>query len=465
MYAFALDILLYGCDLAQSNTGKAWVNELAQRTGADVAASTNLTGNASLGGDWNLEYSTGKLNICTLNDPEYQSTLASFAVTNLGDSAAPGSGTLRAAINAANALGGSNDIFFPQLQGTITLTGGELLITDNGLRIHGPGEKSLTISGNNASRVFDIAGGSNVEMTGLTISNGAVYTYSNGGSGGGIYNGGTLAIYGSTITNNSAVGSRGSGGVGGGIFNVGNMVVDGDTFSGNSASGGSGGGIFNVGILSVSNSTFTGNSATIFQVGAYGQYVGGGAGGGILNGGTLSVNSSIFSGNSAFDGGGIANSGTLSSNLNIFSGNRAQVYFRYGSSNISVYGGAGGGISNSGTMTDAISTFSNNSATSGGGIYNSGSNMLLQGTKITDNSAYSFGAGAYGMGGIGGGIDNANGTVQLKNISVYKNTAATIDRGWDLSGNFVSLGTNTIGKGGSFTGIVDGINNDRILVA
>jgi ELWxxDGT repeat protein len=56
------DILLYGCNVAQDATGKAFVNLLAQSTGADVAASNNLTGNAALGGDWDLEFSTGQIN-------------------------------------------------------------------------------------------------------------------------------------------------------------------------------------------------------------------------------------------------------------------------------------------------------------------------------------------------------------------------------------------------------------------
>ena len=37
------------------------VNSLATLTGADVAASEDLTGNAALGGDWDLEYETGQI--------------------------------------------------------------------------------------------------------------------------------------------------------------------------------------------------------------------------------------------------------------------------------------------------------------------------------------------------------------------------------------------------------------------
>jgi hypothetical protein len=53
------DLLLYGCSVAASPDGTAFVQQLAQLTHADVAASTNLTGDMSRGGDWVLEYSTG----------------------------------------------------------------------------------------------------------------------------------------------------------------------------------------------------------------------------------------------------------------------------------------------------------------------------------------------------------------------------------------------------------------------
>jgi len=53
------DVLLYGCDVAQSDAGRALVDALSRLTGADVGASDNPTGNQRLGGDWNLEYQVG----------------------------------------------------------------------------------------------------------------------------------------------------------------------------------------------------------------------------------------------------------------------------------------------------------------------------------------------------------------------------------------------------------------------
>ena len=55
------DILLYGCDVAAGKTGVGFVQQLSQLTGADVAASDDLTGSAALGGDWDLEVNTGKI--------------------------------------------------------------------------------------------------------------------------------------------------------------------------------------------------------------------------------------------------------------------------------------------------------------------------------------------------------------------------------------------------------------------
>ena len=76
------DILLYGCDVA-SGEGTKFVQQISQITGADVAASTDKTGSAALGGDWDLEVKTGKIEASLAFRPEviqaYQSILpASF---------------------------------------------------------------------------------------------------------------------------------------------------------------------------------------------------------------------------------------------------------------------------------------------------------------------------------------------------------------------------------------------------
>lgn len=70
------DILLYGCDVAQLDSGKAFVTELAHLTGADVAASVNLTGSAGLLADWNLEYQAGHVTSTYYSVSEFSGTLA-----------------------------------------------------------------------------------------------------------------------------------------------------------------------------------------------------------------------------------------------------------------------------------------------------------------------------------------------------------------------------------------------------
>src|SRR6185436_5586456 len=74
---------------------------------------------------------------------------ANFTVTNRDDS---GDGSRRQAILDANANAGADTIDFQdELSGPITLTPGELQITDD-LTITGPGIFSITVSGNHASR-------------------------------------------------------------------------------------------------------------------------------------------------------------------------------------------------------------------------------------------------------------------------------------------------------------------------
>jgi hypothetical protein len=53
------DILIYGCDVGAGATGHDFVTSLASLTGADVAASDDLTGSSDLGGDWVLETRAG----------------------------------------------------------------------------------------------------------------------------------------------------------------------------------------------------------------------------------------------------------------------------------------------------------------------------------------------------------------------------------------------------------------------
>lgn len=53
------EILLYGCKVAAGEVGQRFVQQIGQLTGAAIAASTELVGNARLNGAWNLAFATG----------------------------------------------------------------------------------------------------------------------------------------------------------------------------------------------------------------------------------------------------------------------------------------------------------------------------------------------------------------------------------------------------------------------
>jgi hypothetical protein len=108
------DLLLYGCDFAGSAQGREMVESLSSLTGADVAASTDTTGNTQLGGDWELEYEAGDIEaqiaFSTELQHEWQGTLLTYEVTSTADS---GAGSLREAIGFSNAsVGIVDDITF-----------------------------------------------------------------------------------------------------------------------------------------------------------------------------------------------------------------------------------------------------------------------------------------------------------------------------------------------------------------
>jgi hypothetical protein len=106
--------------------------------------------------------------------------LASIVVNSLADNTTLGDGltTLREAIAAAAANSGPDVVTFAnKLQGTITLTNGELAI-DTDLDVNGPGAQRIAVSGNGASRIFNVIGGSDdtsaidVSISGLKLVKG-----------------------------------------------------------------------------------------------------------------------------------------------------------------------------------------------------------------------------------------------------------------------------------------------------
>src|SRR5262245_26962843 len=88
--------------------------------------------------------------LCVLEDRCVPST---FLVTNFNDA---GAGSLRQAVLDANANPGAESIeFAPKLSGTIALSDGQLSITED-LTVVGPGAGVLAVSGNDASRLFEV---------------------------------------------------------------------------------------------------------------------------------------------------------------------------------------------------------------------------------------------------------------------------------------------------------------------
>ncbi|QDG77283.1 DUF4347 domain-containing protein [Labrenzia sp. PHM005] len=83
------DILLYGCEVAKTEKGAAFVVALAEATGANVAASRTLTGAAYLGGDWELDVHVGQINAASLQCEEFRGVLGADPLLPAGLSGSP----------------------------------------------------------------------------------------------------------------------------------------------------------------------------------------------------------------------------------------------------------------------------------------------------------------------------------------------------------------------------------------
>lgn len=330
----------------QSGTVRASINPSAAQdsAGNGNAASTSVDNTVQFNAD---NFSTLEVN--------------SIADTDDGhcDALGTGSGnqdcTLREAINAANADTGAETITFaPALTsgGPATiklLTALPNISTD--MTIQGPGANVLTVMRSDVGviprfRVFTITAGT-VTISGLTVSNGATASGTNGVAGGvgtdggGIANAGALTLSAVTVTGNSAgsggnssgANPGGNGGSGGGVSNNGTLVISNSTISANNAgtggdgltggSGGSGGGIYHsgAGTLTITNSTISGN-----QAGVGGNPSGvGGSGGGIGAAANLTLTSCTLTLNNApGSGGGLARTAGVTTIQNsIVGGNTA----------------------------------------------------------------------------------------------------------------------------------------------
>ena len=155
------DLLLYGCRVAAEGaadgddgkqpSGAEFVARIAEITGADVAASTDLTGAAAQDGDWDLEYSIGQMDGARLELTGFNGLLAPPTLTpDLGatDEDTP--------ITVANDAPGTTTT---DTDGTTTTVNADLLLNDTD-----PDGDILNItrvSGNTIVTAGSTTGGSN----------------------------------------------------------------------------------------------------------------------------------------------------------------------------------------------------------------------------------------------------------------------------------------------------------------
>jgi CSLREA domain-containing protein len=336
-----------------------------------------------------------------------------------------GTCTLRAAIEEANALVGSDTITLPS--GLYRVKQGELLISGD-VVINGAGSANSIIDAGYSSRVLDVSG-SVANITGVRIRHGKVVD----DCGGGIYVGLTATL----ILSNSII-----------AFNWGRSSVSSVT----------GGGLCNDG------------QATLTNVRVVRNRLLGGVnndtdGGGIENSGTLTLNNTevsknrISGGGGSWDqGGGLSNYGTLNVNQVVVAGNHVRAGDPGGSSV------DGAGLYNEGTISGSNLTLDRNvgvsttSYANGGGFSTFGSlgNVTLSGLTATRNRIVSKGSGGYGN---GAGIHAAGGTLNLDHVISIRNRA--IGGGFAYGGGIdIEGGTLTLTSGFVSRNVVVGTTDD-----
>ena len=361
-----------------------------------------------------------------------------------GFGSGPAQLSLRQALNLANTQTTADTISFdPVVFGsprTINLDGTELLLSDPATTtITGPGASLLTVTGGNASRVFEVAAGASASISGLTITGG------NASDGGGLLNSGTLSLSATNVVGNTA--SQG----GGGVYTArdGTSTLTDCTISGNSAAVGGGVESYDA-TTGLNRCTISGNQANA-------------TGGGLISfGSQFTLTECTISGNSSKAGGGLyTHFGSLSMSRTTVSGNTANY---------------GGGVCTSNTAVDLeSSTLSGNVAsTKGGGLYSYYCAATLTDCTISGNSSAGSGGGVYlnlygarvtGCTISGNHAATGGGLVNKKANSLLTDT---IVAGQASGGDILELdGTdsgsnNLIGDGTGESGLVNGVNGNLV---
>lgn len=318
-------LFLYGCDVAAGDYGMSFLQSLHKLTGAAIAASDDRTGNAALGGDWDLEVTIGDVTPSLAFHPEtlelYGGVLSSVNIP-AGDVAALIAAINNSSISVINLTSSTYTLTtFAAGTDTFAFPGG-FFYGKTGLPYI---TRTLTINGNGATiqgaanpanpfRLFLVDGNTtgatgNLTLNNLTLTGGrteASTAHPAGihDDGGAIVNyRGSLTLNNVTVTNNKAADD------GGAIINLeGNLTVNNSTFINNTAGDG-GGAIDNDGagagppdsVLVVTNSNFLANEA--LQGGAIRN----------RNNSTATITGGTIQGNTAIGAGG----GTLTTDTSV----------------------------------------------------------------------------------------------------------------------------------------------------
>jgi predicted outer membrane repeat protein len=378
----------------------------------------------------------------------------SFTVTNTNDS---GAGSLRLAIQSANASPGLDSIGFNLTGCPCVIHLNSTLVVTGALSINGPGAAQLALDGGGAYQVLNSTAPLNI--SGLTIQNGNAAA----GSGGGIYATAALTLTQVTVLNNSAAD------YGGGVLTTKNIFVTNSNFENNTAAAYDGGGLYASGALHMAGGKFYNNRTTTQK--------GYGGGGGLIVFGATSITGTQFISNTSSDWGGGAyiayfanTSPSTLTNVQFFSntaedGGGGGLFMWFDStlsntefiSNTASFHGGGAYAGYSGNYKTAVNggQFAHNTAAGGGGLY-SDSSFTLSGTQVLSNTSVKGNGGgawtpgsadvlnayfAYNKvitGGNSGGLDTG-GVVTITNSTFNQNHTLTGSGGGSGAGGKATL--------------------------
>ena len=480
------DFMLYGCNLASSEHGQSLVQDIADLTGCDVAASTNITGAAALGGDWILEYNTGVIEATSISlnaDWSYRLKTITVDSGKESDKDKDIAQTLRTALDWAETgdliIIESNNTGTADIDKAVTIQADSyyvnaITINVTGVTLKGTNYTDVTITteGGIVDSVFTISGTfkseGNIEKIAkeskiYTNDNGQIQIISGTVSGSEFYASGKQSVI--TIQGGNLNGSGFSSSGDGSHINISGGTFENSTFESSNASSGINisGGTFDQGSIQSSGSgdiTITNNptftSVPITQSGS----------------GNIDIQDGTFSGNGVLTGITVSGTGKLTVESGSFSnfGTAIQIGKNV---NAEISGGnfennASYDIDNSGTVTlSREASLDGNVNNQNSAVFNMSDESVVNGT-ITNSGTVTVSADAYlheltvkpkGSFEIAGGIVDVI-TVEEANENTNKisgGTVYTLDNGEDSKidisgggiGDVTNAGILTV-QGGAF---------------